>query len=217
MKENDSMSNKINVKLILELAAQGLSQNEIAKTRHISKHSVGDVLRIAGEKGLSFEDVEGMNDDALYQTFFPERMTSGQSYELPDYDYVHKELRRVGVTLKLLWQEYREQCLKNGTIPVGKTKFCDDYGKYVASSAITNHLEHKPGERCEVDWSGPTMSFTNPDTGESVTVYLFVGCLTYSRYAYVEPTLDMKMDTWLRCHINMYHAFGGVPCKDGVR
>ena len=116
------MSNKINVKLILELAAQGLSQNEIAKTRHISKHSVGDVLRIAGEKGLSFEDVEGMNDDALYQTFFPDRMTSGQIYELPDYDYVHKELRRVGVTLKLLWQEYREQCLKNGTIPVGKTK-----------------------------------------------------------------------------------------------
>ena len=207
------MSNKINVKLILELAAQGLSQNEIAKTRHISKHSVGDVLRIAGEKGLSFEDVEGMNDDALYQTFFPDRMTSGQIYELPDYDYVHKELRRVGVTLKLLWQEYREQCLKNGTIPVGKTKFCDDYGKYVATSAITNHLEHKPGERCEVDWSGPTMSFTNPDTGESVTVYLFVGCLTYSRYAYVEPTLDMKMDTWLRCHINMYHAFGGVPVR----
>ena len=81
--------------------------------------------------------------------------------------------------------------MKNGTIPVGKTKFCDDYGKYVAMSAITNHLEHKPGDRCEVDWSGPTMSFTNPDTGEAITVYLFVGCLTYSRYAYVEPTLDM--------------------------
>ena len=57
------------------------------------------------------------------------------------------------------------------------------------------------------------MSFTNPDTGETVTVYLFVGCLTYSRYAYVEPTLDMRMDTWLRCHINMYHAFGGVPVR----
>ena len=207
------MSNKINVKLILELTAQGLSQNEIAKTRHISKHSVSDVVRIAGEKGLSFEDVEGMNDDALYQMFFPDRMTSGQIYEFPDYEYVHKELRRVGVTLKLLWQEYREQCLKNGTIPVGKTKFCDDYGKYVAMSAITNHLEHKPGDRCEVDWSGPTMSFTNPDTGEAITVYLFVGCLTYSRYAYVEPTLDMQMDTWLRCHINMYHAFGGVPVR----
>ena len=98
------MSNKINVKLILELTAEGLSQNEIARTRHISKHSVGDVVRIAEEKGLSFEDVAEMNDNALYQMFFPDRMTSGQIYEFPDYEYVHKELRRVGVTLKLLWR-----------------------------------------------------------------------------------------------------------------
>ena len=151
MKGISDMSNKISVKLILELKAQGLSQNEIARTRHMSKSSVSDVIRIAGEKGLSFEDVEGMNNDALYQMFFPDRITSEQIYEFPDYEYVHKELRRVGVTLKLLWQEYREQCMKNGTIPVGKTKFCDDYGKYVAMSAITKHLEHEPGERCEVD------------------------------------------------------------------
>ena len=99
------MSNKISVKLILELKAQGLSQNEIARTRHMSKSSVSDVIRIAGEKGLSFEDVEGMNNDALYQMFFPDRITSEQIYEFPDYEYVHKELRRVGVTLKLLWQQ----------------------------------------------------------------------------------------------------------------
>ena len=207
------MDKRISVKLILELKADGLSQNEIARTRHISKHSVGDVIRIAEEKGLTYEDVEGMSSLAIYRLFFPERMAVEQIYELPDYEYVHKELRRVGVTLKLLWQEYRDKCQKNGTVPVGKTKFCDDYGKYVASSALTNHLEHKPGERCEVDWSGPTMKFTNPDTGESITAYLFVSCLTYSRYAYVEPTLDMKMDTWLRCHIRMYHAFGGVPVR----
>ena len=59
------MSNKINVKLILELTAHGLLQNEIVRTRHMSKSFVSDVIRIAGEKGLSFEDVEGMNDDVL--------------------------------------------------------------------------------------------------------------------------------------------------------
>ena len=147
------MDKRISVKLILELKADGLSQNEIARTRHILKHSVGDVIRIAEEKGLTYEDVEGMSSLAIYRLFFPERMAVEQIYELPDYEYVHKELRRVGVTLKLLWQEYRDKCQKNGTVPLGKTKFCDDYGKYVASSALTNHLEHKPGER----WTGAAL------------------------------------------------------------
>ena len=57
------------------------------------------------------------------------------------------------------------------------------------------------------------MKIVHPRTGEAITVYLFVACLTYSRYAYVEPTLDMKMDTWLRCHVHMYEAFGGVPVR----
>ena len=95
MKGISDMSNKISVKLILELKAQGLSQNEIARTRHMSKSSVSDVIRIAGEKGLSFEDVEGMNNDALYQMFFPDRITSEQIYEFPDYEYVHNLFSRI--------------------------------------------------------------------------------------------------------------------------
>ncbi|MBQ1472904.1 MAG: IS21 family transposase, partial [Lachnospiraceae bacterium] len=115
--------------------------------------------------------------------------------------------------LKLLWEEYRDRCKEHCTIPVGKTKFCDDYSKYCSAGELTNHLVHKPGGRCEVDWSGPTMKIVHPNTGEVITVYLFVSCLSYSRYAYVEPTLNMKMDTWMRCHVRMYEAFGGVPVR----
>lgn len=57
------------------------------------------------------------------------------------------------------------------------------------------------------------MKLVDRYTGEVTTVYLFVSCLSYSRYAYVEPTLDMKMDTWMRCHIRMYEAFCGVPVR----
>ena len=56
------------------------------------------------------------------------------------------------------------------------------------------------------------MRITKAD-GEEIKVYLFVSCLSYSRYAYVEPTLDMKMDTWIRCNIHMYEHFGGVPIR----
>ena len=207
------MANRINVKLILELKSGGMSQNEIARTRHMSRTSVSTVVNIAKEKSISFEDIRDLNDDVIYRMFFPEKMLTEDMYELPDYEYVHKELRRVGVTLKLLWEEYRERCRANGTLPVGYSKFCDDYRRHAASNEITNHLDRKPGSRCEVDWSGPTMKIVDRYTGEITTVYLFVSCLSYSRYAYVEPTLDMKMDTWMRCHIRMYEAFGGVPVR----
>lgn len=61
----------------------------------------------------------------------------------------------------------------------------------------------------EVDWSGPTMELIDPATGEVLTVYLFVACLPFSRYSYVEPALDMKLDTWLLCHIHAFEYFGG--------
>lgn len=78
------MANRINVKLILELKTSGLSQNAIASTRHFSKTSVSMVIDIAKEKNLSFEDIKDINDDVLYQLFFPEKMLMEQIYELPD-------------------------------------------------------------------------------------------------------------------------------------
>lgn len=70
-----------------------------------------------------------------------------------------------------------------------------------------------PGIRCEVDWSGPTMKSADVQTGEIIKVYLFVAKFPYSQYFYVEPWLDMKQDTWLRCYIHMYQFLGGVPVR----
>lgn len=208
------MANKIKVKLILELRDAHMSQNSIAATRNMSKSSVSEVCKIADDKQIRFADVKDLSDDEVYQMFFPDKYTDlNQLYELPAYDQVHSELKKVGVTLKLLWKEYKAECQANGSIPVGYSKYCEDYGKYVEQQALTNHLVHKPGIRCEVDWSGPTMKYVDVDTGEIVTVYLFVATLPYSQYSYVEPCLDMKQNTWLRCHINMYQFFGGVPVR----
>lgn len=201
------------MRLILELHANGMSQDDIASTRHMSRSSISAVVNIARRKNITYKDIKDLNDDVLYKLFFPDKLSADDIYELPDYQFVHEELKKVGVNLTILWKEYRDKCHQQGTIPVGKTKFCDDYSKYCITSDITNHLEHKPGERCEVDWSGPTMKLINHHTGEAITVYLFVSCLTYSRYAYVEATLNMKMDTWMRCHVHMYEAFGGVPTR----
>ena len=188
-----------------------MSRNSIASTRNISRHSVSDVFRIADEKGIHFKDVRDLDETAAYQLFYPEKHAYETMYGDPDYPHVHEELKKTGVTLKLLHEEYVEKCQAAGEIPMGKTKFNEGYADYTAANKLTNHLDHKPGEKAEVDWSGPTMHYVDTTTGEAITVYLFVGTLPYSQYSYVEPCLDMKMDTFLRCHNRMYAYFGGVP------
>ncbi len=100
------MANKINVKLILELRSTGMGRNAIAASRHISKNPVGDVFHIADRMGISYEDIAQMDGDAVYRMFYPDRHTLETLYDKPDHEYVHQELKRTGVTLKLLWQEY---------------------------------------------------------------------------------------------------------------
>ena len=208
-----SMANKINVKLIMELKAAGLSQNVIAKTRHISKRSISDVLNIAKEKQIFYDDIKDKSDSEVYILFYPDKFAVETMFKLPNYDYIHNELKRIGVTLKLLHQEYRDSCSNEGTIPVGYTKFTEGYADYIKHCNLSNHLDHKPGQSVEVDWSGKQMEIVNKETGEVTKVHLFVACLPYSQYAYVEPTLDEKQDTWLRCHVHMYEFFTGVPVK----
>ena len=124
------MAKRINVKLIMDLSAGGLTQDEIATSRHFFKSSVSLVLKTSKLLDVTAEDLREMTDEEVYHLFFPDKLSADQIYKLPDYDYVHEELKKVGVTLKLLWEEYRDRCLAKGTLPVGKTKFCDDYNAY---------------------------------------------------------------------------------------
>ena len=207
------MARKINVKLIMELRDAGLSRSAISSTRHISRHSVSEVFNIADEKGIRYDDIRALEEPEVYRLFYPEKYANETMYGDPDYEHVHQELKRVGVTLKLLHEEYLDRCERNGEIPMGKTKFNEGYAEFTIANKLTNHLDHKPGERVEVDWSGPTMHYVDMSTGELITAYLFVGTLSYSQYSYVEPCLDMKMDTFIRCHTRMYEYFGGVPLR----
>ena len=179
------MANKINIKLILELTDKGMSGRAIAATYHMSHHSITTVLRRAAELDFSYMDSLSYSDMELYCKFFPNKYSSEELYTLPDYEYVHKELSRVGVTLKLLWAEYNSKCIQCSKLPVGYTKFCDDYRKYINANSLTNHLIHKPGIIAEVDWSGSTMQLTDKYTGELIPVYLLLPTVFSSRPLFV--------------------------------
>ncbi|WZL81198.1 IS21 family transposase [Vallitaleaceae bacterium 9-2] len=202
------MAKKIKVKLILELRAANMSQREIYRSRKISSHSVCDVCKIATEK-----DIKDKSDEEVYQLFFPNKFVTDTLCKQPDYSYINSELKKTGVTLKLLWNEYKDTCVADGELSFGYTKFCEGYSDHVTANSLTNHLRHKPGMVCEVDWSGPTMKIVDATTGELITLYLFVVTLPYSQYSYVEPCLDMKQNTWIKCNVNMYEFFGGSTVR----
>ncbi|GAA3870622.1 hypothetical protein GCM10022381_12240 [Leifsonia kafniensis] len=89
----------------------------------------------------------------------------------PDWARVHTELARVGVTLKLLHQEYVDTSGRAGQATMSYDRFCRLYGEHAAVSGATSRVGHKAGRSIEVDWSGPTMKLLDPTTGEMSTVY----------------------------------------------
>ena len=114
--------------------------------------------------------------------------------------------------MKLLHGEYVDRCHAEGSTAMGYDRFCKNYSQHVLVAGAASRVGHKAGQSVEVDWSGPTMSLTDPVSGQGRRVFLFVGALPFSRYAFVEPTLDMRQDTWLRAHVTMFDRFGGsVP------
>ena len=207
------MARRIPVREILRLRSSGLSATVIARTQPVSKTSVIDTLHAADERGVAWEDVEGMSDAEAYAPLFPERVHEGPVYRDPDWDRVHRELARVGVTLKRLHEEYRDDARSKGESFMSYDRFCKRYREFTVRKQAVSRVGHKAGRILEVDWAGPTMRLVDPATGEVSKVYLFVACLPFSRMSYVEPTLDMKQDTWLRCHVHAFaHLGGSTPC-----
>ena len=142
---------------------------------------------------------------------------------MPDYDYIRKELLRNGVSKKLLWTEYMEDCRANGDEPLMYSQFCYHIQQDEQKHRATMHINRKPSEQVEVDWAGDPATIIDPDTGEIIKAYIFVGVMTYSQYAYVEAFLDMKQKSWINAHVHMYEYFGGVAkilvpdnCKTAV-
>ena len=196
---------------ILRLHSQGISQRSIAASCECARSTVQRTLAHAEMHGLVWPLPPEMTDERLRKVFTPNETTAQPGgYKEPDYEQVHSELAKSGVTLSLLWNEYSTRCRQNGEIPYMYTQFCKRYRDYAVMYKATMHLEHKPGEKMEVDWAGQTMELADNITGEGIPVYVFVSALPYSGYAYVEAFLSRNQENWIAAHVNAYRHFGGV-------
>lgn len=199
----------VNHKEILRLKSLGLTHCEIADAAGCGRNTVTRTLARAREQKLNWQQVQSLSQQEVTQRLFPTEQT-GPVYKMPDYEWVHREMQKSGVTLSLLWVEYCEQCRQAGELPYKSTQFNKYYADYVHKTKATMHLAHKPGETMQVDWAGQTAALVDTDTGDRLEAYLFVAVLPYSGYAYAEAFPDMRQESWITGHVNAYRYFGGV-------
>jgi transposase len=198
-----------NYREILRLHSQGISNRSIAVSLECSRNTIAKTLIRAAEEGLAWPLPEEMSGKALEQVLFGGR-PNGQERKQPDFEYIHREMAKSGVTLSLLWNEYCETCRMEKTHPFMYSQFCSLYQQYALSSKATLHIEHKPGERMEVDWAGTTAVLQDTITGKAIPVYIFVAVLPCSGYAYAEGFLSQNQESWIAAHVHAYTFFGGA-------
>ena len=194
---------------ILRLHQQGISGRGIAASVSCSRNTVSVTLKAAASLGISWPVPDSIGDRELGEMLFPDSVLDG-SHKLPDFDSIHKEMGKSGVTLSLLWYEYSEACRTCRSIPYQYSQFCKLYNDYIQKTKATMRIHHKPGEKLEVDWAGQTAFIQDNLSGEEIKAYMFVATLPYSGFSYVEAFLKMDMESWVHAHINCFEYFRGV-------
>ncbi len=186
-----------------------LSNRAIARACRVSNSTVGEYLVRAERSGVKWPLGENCGENELYAKLFPEEEKTAVVSErpVPNWEEVHRELSRHGVTLLLLWREYRA----NHSDGYGYTQYRVRYQQWNHAHTTSMRLPHKGGEELEVDYAGMTLLITNPETGEVTQAQIFVAVLPASNYTYVEVQPSQELQHWLMGHVHAFEFFGGVP------
>jgi transposase len=185
----------------------GRSHREIARVVGSSPTTVGEILRRAKQCNLTYPLPAGMTETALEAQLYPPAAPSSLIRPDPDWPAVHREMRRKGVTLDLLWQEYKAEH------PDGYrySGFCAHYRQWVGRLSVSLRQTHAPGEKLFVDYAGPTVAVIDPMTGEIRQAAIFVAVLGASNYTFCEATWSQSLPDWIGSHVRALERLGGVP------
>jgi transposase len=185
-----------------------LSNRAIARACRISNSTVGEYVRRAKQAGVGWPLPDELGEEDLYRKLFPEgEKAKIAERPIPGWEEVQRELSRQGVTLMLLWQEYREKHPDG----YGRTQFFEHYQRWNRARTTSMRLPHKGGEVMEVDYAGMNVPITNPETGEIWQAPVFVATLPASSYVYAEIQPSQELQHWLAGHVRAFAFFGGVP------
>jgi transposase len=179
----------------------------VARSVRVSPTTISDCVGRAKLAGLRWPLPEDLDDAALEALLYPPQPPSVQPRAVPDWDHIFRELRRKGVTLQLLWYEYKEGHPEDG---FQYSQFCERYRRFREQLTVSMRQDHRAGEKMFVDFSGDGIQITDPDTGEVSQGELFVAVLGASDYTYLEVFPSQELRYWVEGHIHAYEYFEGV-------
>lgn len=180
------------------------SHRAVAESVGVSAGIVGETLRRARAAGLStFSEVEDLAPTVLEARLYPSAATSQRP--TPDCAWIHRERRRIGVTLELLHLEYIERHPDG----YGYTQLCEHYRQWLGRREISMHQVHVAGDKTFVDYSGKKPCIWDAKTGERIEVELFVAVLGASNLTFAEATRTQSGPDWIASHTNAVAYFGG--------
>ena len=195
------------VREILRLKYElGLADRRISRSLGVARSTVADHITRARMAGIGWPLPADMDDEALEGLLFPPPPSSSIQRPQPDLPLIHTELRRKGVTLQLLWQEYK------AVHPDGYqyTRFCDLYREWSGRLDLPMRFDHKAGERTFVDYAGQTVPIVDRMTGEVREAEIFVAVLGASSYTFAEATWTQSLPDWIGSHVRAFEFFEGV-------
>ncbi len=202
------------IRKIIQLLERGYSERSIARELSISRPTVKGYRTKVEASGLSFDELKSLSDDKLHSLIYTAlpRQDSDNKRRL-DFEnrmsYFVSELKRTGVTRKLLWEEYQKDNPPEGGYSL--SQFCYHFAAYSKTLNPTMKLTYQPGELVMVDFAGDKMHYIDRTTGEVFLCVILVCVLPYSGYAYVEALPNARLPFLIKGLNNMLHYFGGIP------
>lgn len=192
------------IKDVLRLKLDGqLSHEQIAAALGISKGVVTKYVGLAAAAHLDWPTVQALDETALSQRLLTP-LQKPRGHVKPDFGRLHQELRRKGMTLMLLWEEYRTEYADQQTYSY--SQFCDNYRCFARQLKRSMRQIHRAGEKLFIDYAGPTIALT-----DGSRAHLFVAAMGASSYTFVHATPRETMVDWLESTAKALGFYGGVP------
>ena len=186
----------------------GRSIRAIARSIQASPSTVGDYIRRARTAGLSWPLPEGLDERTLEARLFPCAEVSARvERAIADWTRVHTERRRPGVTLALLWEEYKAEHPQG----LQYSQFCERYRVWRGRIDVVMRQTHRAGEKLFVDYAGQCVPVVDRITGELRNAQIFVAVLGASNYTFAEATWTQTLPDWCASHVRALSFFNGVP------
>jgi transposase len=185
----------------------GASQREIGRSVGIAQSTAGEILKRATGEGLSWPLPESLTDEDLERILFPVRLKGEPPRPLPDWSVVDRELAKKGVTLFLLWLEYKREHPEG----YGHSRFAELYRIWKGRTDLRMPQRHKAGEKMFADFAGLTMPLADASNGQTRQVPIFVSAMGASQRIFAKPYGSQTGQCWLAGLEDAFVFYGGVP------